>query len=64
MSTGTSAERANDKSETATGNDKGDRRKRFEAVFPVIAEELLGYIRGEGMPVDAVDWYEKVRHKK
>lgn len=40
--------------------DKAARRKRFEDVFPVIAEELLGYIRGEGMPQDAVEWYEKV----
>jgi hypothetical protein len=40
--------------------DKAARRKRFEDVFPVIAEELLGYIKGEGMPKDAVEWYEKV----
>lgn len=41
-------------------SDKAGRRKRFEDVFPVIAEELLGYVRGEGMPADAVEWYEKV----
>ncbi|ORY35390.1 isoprenoid biosynthesis-related protein [Naematelia encephala] len=40
-------------------NDKAARRKRFEDVFPIIANELLGYIRGEGMPKDAVEWYEK-----
>jgi farnesyl diphosphate synthase len=40
--------------------DKAARRKRFEDVFPVIAEELLGYVRGEGMPKDAVEWYERV----
>jgi farnesyl diphosphate synthase len=40
--------------------DKAARRKRFEDVFPVIAEELLGYVRGEGMPQDAVEWFERV----
>ncbi|GFZ49391.1 (2E,6E)-farnesyl diphosphate synthase [Saitozyma sp. JCM 24511] len=39
--------------------DKAARRKRFEDVFPVIAEELLGYVRGEGMPQDAVEWFER-----
>jgi farnesyl diphosphate synthase len=41
--------------------DKAARRKRFEDVFPVIAEELTAYVRGEGMPKDAVEWYERVR---
>lgn len=40
--------------------DKAARRKRFEDVFPIIADELLGYVKGEGMPKDAVEWYEKV----
>jgi hypothetical protein len=44
----------------SAATDKAARRKRFEDVFPVIAEELLGYIKGEGMPKDAVEWYEKV----
>ncbi|KAK4683593.1 farnesyl diphosphate synthase, partial [Tremellales sp. Uapishka_1] len=39
--------------------DKAARRKRFEDVFPVIADELLTYVKGEGMPADAVGWYEK-----
>ncbi|CAD6567840.1 MAG: Farnesyl pyrophosphate synthetase [Tremellales sp. Tagirdzhanova-0007] len=59
MSTANLAEGASYRSMTETGDRKEDRRKRFEAVFPVIAEELLGYIRGEGMPVDAVEWFEK-----
>jgi hypothetical protein len=42
--------------------DKAARRQRFEDVFPVIAEELLGYVRGEGMPLDAVEWFEKVSY--
>ena len=40
--------------------DKAARRKRFEDVFPIIAEELTAYVRGEGMPKDAVEWYERV----
>ncbi|KAK6910598.1 farnesyl diphosphate synthase [Kwoniella mangroviensis CBS 10435] len=36
------------------------RRAKFEAVFDVIAKELLDYVKGEGMPKDAVEWYEKV----
>lgn len=36
-------------------------RARFEAVFPVIADELLAYMEGEGMPADAVEWMKKVR---
>lgn len=46
----------------SANTDKAARRKRFEDVFPVIAEELLGYTRGEGMPQDAVEWFEKVSY--
>lgn len=37
-----------------------DRRADFLAVFPTIVEELLEYMNQEGMPKDAVDWFEKV----
>ncbi|WWC90840.1 uncharacterized protein L201_005777 [Kwoniella dendrophila CBS 6074] len=36
------------------------RRAKFENVFDLIATELLDYVKGEGMPKDAVEWYEKV----
>nr|ODN86386.1 farnesyl diphosphate synthase [Cryptococcus depauperatus CBS 7841] len=39
---------------------KAARRARFEKVFDQIAEELLAYVKGEGMPKDAVEWYQKV----
>jgi farnesyl diphosphate synthase len=45
---------------TMATTDKAARRARFEAVFPKLADELLSYTRGEGMPKDAVEWYEKV----
>jgi farnesyl diphosphate synthase len=44
----------------SASSDKAARRKRFEDVFPIIADELLAYVKGEGMPQDAVEWYEKV----
>ena len=47
-------------SKACVGTNKAARRKRFEDMFPVIADELLGYVKGEGMPKDALDWYEKV----
>jgi hypothetical protein len=36
-------------------------RERFEAVFPVIADEVLAYMEHEGMPQDAREWMKKVR---
>lgn len=53
-------------SQTSTQNgavkgDKAARRQRFEDVFPVIAKELSDHLKGEGMPKDAVEWYERVR---
>jgi hypothetical protein len=41
-------------------NDKAARRKRFEDVFPVIVDELTGYLQAESMPKDAVEWYKNV----
>ena len=40
--------------------DKAARRKRFEDVFPMIAEEMTGYLKKENMPQEAVDWYKRV----
>ncbi|KAH8084134.1 putative ERG20-farnesyl-pyrophosphate synthetase [Filobasidium floriforme] len=38
----------------------GESRKDFLAVFPLIVDELLTYMKKEGMPQDAVKWYEDV----
>ena len=43
----------------APSTDKAARRKRFEDVFPIIADDLLAYVKGEKMPKEAVEWYEK-----
>ena len=37
------------------------KRQKFEAVFPVLRDELLAYLKQEGMPADAVEWYQRVR---
>lgn len=54
------ADTANGVPSHAQPMDKAARTKRFEDVFDLIAEELLGYMRGEGMPGEAVEWYKKV----
>lgn len=44
----------------STAEEKKASRSRFEAVFPVIADELLSYMKGEGMPKEAVEWMKTV----
>jgi hypothetical protein len=39
---------------------KLQRRKRFEAVFPLIKQELLDYLDGCKMPRDGRDWFDRV----
>lgn len=34
-------------------------RKRFEAVFPLLVEELIEYLKSEGMPAEAQEWYRR-----
>lgn len=38
----------------------GESRQDFLNVFPLIVDELLTYMKKEGMPRDAVKWYEDV----
>ncbi|KAF5320418.1 hypothetical protein D9611_010667 [Ephemerocybe angulata] len=38
--------------------DKAARRAKFEQAFQTIQDELIDYIRGEGMPEEAVEWYK------
>lgn len=35
-------------------------RKKFEGAWEVIRAELLEYFRAEGMPNDAIEWYNRV----
>lgn len=39
---------------------KAQKRAKFEAVFPVLRDELLAHFAAEGMPEDAKKWYTKV----
>lgn len=41
-------------------SDKAAKRARFEGVFDQIADELIAYVEGEGMPEEAVKWYKDV----
>ena len=36
-----------------------DKRTKFEAVFPVLCEELLAYLKQEGTPADAIAWFRR-----
>lgn len=47
-------------SDMSTSEQKKAIRSRFEAVFPVIADELLDYMRTNGMPTEAIDWMKTV----
>ncbi len=40
---------------------KAQKRAKFEGVYPVLREELLAYLKQEGMPQDAVAWFQRVR---
>lgn len=42
---------------------KLERRKRFEAVFPLIKQELLEYLDECKMPSDARAWFDRVSHR-
>ncbi|KAH9850535.1 farnesyl-diphosphate synthase [Lenzites betulinus] len=44
---------------TAMADAKAQKRARFEGVFNTLRDELLAYLRQEGMPQDAVDWYRR-----
>ena len=39
---------------------KAQKRAKFEAVFPILREELLAYLKQEGMPSDAITWFQRV----
>lgn len=39
---------------------KKARREKFQNVFEKIRDELVSHLEGEGMPVEAVEWYHKV----
>jgi hypothetical protein len=41
--------------------DKGASRKRFEAVYTVVRDDLVSDFRKRNMPEDVVDYYRRVR---
>ncbi len=38
---------------------KIQKRKRFEAVFPLLVEELTAYLASENMPAEAIEWFRR-----
>lgn len=48
------------KSMSASPQEKKEARAKFEAVFPVIADEILDYMKAEGMPAEALEWMKNV----
>ena len=40
---------------------KAQKRQKFDAVYPILRDELLAYMKQEGMPEDAISWYKRVR---
>jgi hypothetical protein len=40
--------------------DKEAKRQRFLDVFPILAEELVGYVKSTGSPEEVWGWFERV----
>ncbi|TBU40071.1 farnesyl-diphosphate synthase [Dichomitus squalens] len=38
---------------------KAQKRQKFESIFPILRDELLGYLEQEGMPEDAITWFQR-----
>ncbi|RPD65755.1 farnesyl-diphosphate synthase [Lentinus tigrinus ALCF2SS1-7] len=38
---------------------KAQKRQKFEGVYPILRDELLAYMKQEGMPEDAISWYKR-----
>jgi hypothetical protein len=46
---------------TAPKDKKAAARKRFEAVYTVVRDDLLADFRKHNMPEEAIDYYRRVR---
>jgi hypothetical protein len=44
----------------ATAEAKIHARKRFEAIFPLLVEELTSSLRSINLPENAIQWYKDV----
>ena len=40
---------------------KAEKRAKFEQVFNAIRDELIEYVKAQGVPQDAATWFTKVR---
>lgn len=46
---------------TAAAKDKAATRKRFEAVYTVVRDDLLADFRKHNMPEESIEYYRRVR---
>jgi hypothetical protein len=46
---------------TAPDDKKAATRKRFEAVYTIVRDDLLADFRKHNMPEEAIDYYQRVR---
>jgi len=44
----------------AAAQAKIEARKRFEAVFPLLVEELISHLQKIHLPENAIEWYKEV----
>lgn len=44
----------------AAAQAKFEARKRFEAVFPLLVNELLDHLQEINLPGNAIEWYKEV----
>lgn len=44
----------------ASTQKKLEARKRFEAVFPLLVDELISHLRSIALPENAIEWFENV----
>jgi hypothetical protein len=49
---------------TTAAKDKAAARKRFEAVYSVVRDDLLTDFRKHNMPEESIDYYRRVRSRR
>lgn len=46
----------------STADQKKAARARFEGVYDVLRDELIAHFQRENLPVEAQEWFRKVRN--
>ena len=53
------SEQKNDTTVVTTDR-KAQQRRKFERVFETLRDELVGHLKEENMPAEAVEWFRRV----